>query len=145
MEIAMDQKGKLKPEHRRLWRRIYLNEFEVHNASPEESEGMADRVVALWERRGAFDEMASETATDTAFAAPMAVVMTGDPQSAYGIIQRERLEEHLFVALGKPSDGVSYVLIAKTPIGTKLASVALENNFRVMITHAPALLGKPNN
>lgn len=47
---------KLKPEHRKLWRRVYLNEFEVQNQSPEASEAMADKVVTQWEARGAFDE-----------------------------------------------------------------------------------------
>ncbi len=47
---------KLKPEHRKLWRRVYLNEFEVQNQTPEASEAMADKVVAQWEARGAFDE-----------------------------------------------------------------------------------------
>lgn len=136
----MSQNEKLKPEHRKLWRRVYLDEFEGRGTSPEDAERMADRVIAQWEKRGAFDETESETA----FAAPMAVVMSGDPNHAKDIIIRERLDEHLFVAFGQPSDGVGFVLIAKTPIGVRLASIALENNFRAMITHAPILLGKSN-
>jgi hypothetical protein len=47
---------KLKPEHRKLWRRIYLDSFEGDGTSPEEAERMADKVVEQWEARGAFDD-----------------------------------------------------------------------------------------
>jgi len=56
---------KLKPEHRKLWRRIYLDSFEGDGTSPEEAERMADKVVTQWERRGAFDDDADTSSVLT--------------------------------------------------------------------------------
>jgi hypothetical protein len=47
---------KLRPEQRKLWRRIYLNAFET-GANVRESCAMADESVAEWEARGAFEEV----------------------------------------------------------------------------------------
>lgn len=71
---------KLKPEQRKLWRRIYLAEFECCNASPEEAAAMADKVVAQWERRGAFDEATIDATTiATAHSEPSIIDQTVHP------------------------------------------------------------------
>lgn len=46
---------KLKPEQRKIWRRIYLSAFEG-GATNEQSATMADIAVKQWEDRGAFDD-----------------------------------------------------------------------------------------
>ena len=56
---------KLKPEHRKLWRRVYFYEFEELRHTAEDSANMADKVVAQWEARGAFDEVERVTTPPT--------------------------------------------------------------------------------
>lgn len=56
---------KLKPEHRKLWRRVYFYEFEELRHTAEDSANMADRVVAQWEARGAFDDVPESLPSST--------------------------------------------------------------------------------
>lgn len=50
---------KLRPEQRKLFRRIFLTAFDT-GATVEEATAMADRSVAEWEARGAFEADAQE-------------------------------------------------------------------------------------
>lgn len=52
---------KLRPEQRKLFRRIFLTAFDT-GATVEEATTMADRSVAEWEARGAFEVEAPPTA-----------------------------------------------------------------------------------
>ena len=46
--------AKLRPEQRKLWRRIYLTAFDT-DATVDDAATMADKAVAQWEERGAFE------------------------------------------------------------------------------------------
>ncbi len=52
MENSMTEK--LRPEQRKLWRRNYLTAFD-DGANVNEAASCADRAVAHWEARGAFE------------------------------------------------------------------------------------------
>jgi hypothetical protein len=58
----MTEKQKLRPEQRKVWRRVYLTAFEA-GSTTRESERMADEAVEQWEARGAFDEMSVYNST----------------------------------------------------------------------------------
>lgn len=72
---------KLRPEQRKLWRRIYLEAFESGSTVQEASQ-MADTAVKQWEERGAFDvEPALSTSTTTtwdAFSGTMGRMLSED-------------------------------------------------------------------
>ncbi len=55
---------KLRPEQRKLWRRIYLTAFD-DGANVNEAASCADRAVAHWEARGAFEADSSAPPNST--------------------------------------------------------------------------------
>lgn len=62
MENSMSEK-KLRPEQRKLWRRIYLTAFE-NGANANEAAYEADTAVQFWDERGAFEvEVAPNAST----------------------------------------------------------------------------------
>lgn len=123
---------KLKPEHRKLWRRIYLDSFEGDGTSPEEAERMADKVVAQWDARGAFDDVA----TPLTFVKPYAVMLPDDPHVTRSRLIKHSLQFDIAVALTRPHDGDGVMLVAMTERGERLARKASETNLETMFAFA---------
>lgn len=123
---------KLKPEHRILWRRVYLNGFEAQSLSPEASEAMADKVVAQWEARGAFDDVA----TPPTFVKPYAAILLDDPYVTRSRIIKHSLQFDIAVALTRPHEGDGVMLVALTERGERLARKAVETNLETMFAFA---------
>lgn len=128
----MSEKRKLKPEHRKLWRRVYLDEFEGHGATPEEAEAMADKVVASWDARGAFDDY-----TDTQSSPPM------EPTKPFAVrfphecvLTLHKLGDDIIgkhVAMGGCADREAVELRALTPYGDALLRVALPHDIKKFV------------
>lgn len=114
---------KLKPEHRKLWRRVYLNEFEVQNQTPEASEAMADKVVAQWEARGAFDVGDASSALPNEPATPFAVRFPLESLATLQQLGPDIIGKH--IEFGNCDDRNAIELRALTPYGEALLRVGL--------------------
>lgn len=123
---------KLKPEHRKLWRRVYLNEFEAQNQSPEASEAMADKVVQQWEACGAFDE----TATPPTFVKPYAAILLDDPYVTRSRVIKHLLQFDIAVALTRPHEPNGVMLVALTERGERLVRKVVSTDLETMLTFA---------
>lgn len=126
---------KLRPEQRKLWRRIYLTAFD-DGASVDEATLCVDRTVAQWEERGAFDD--ATDSTQQVFVAPFAVTCPGDALHARNVLHRHLLHDDIAVAFGRVGDGVGFTLIAMSERGKHLCAIALNESFRAMLDSVAA-------
>ena len=109
-----------------------MNEFEAQNQSPEASEAMADKVVAQWEARGAFDDVA----TPTTFVKPYAVILLDDPHVTRSRVIKHLLQFDIAVASTRPHEPNGVMLVALTERGERLARKAFETDLETMLTFA---------
>jgi hypothetical protein len=121
---------KLRPEQRKIWRRIYLTAFDA-GSTPRESERMADEAIEQWEKRGAFDEEANPSPPKHHIAPPLCGVFPGDERDAFLRLKDKRLSDDVAVAIHENED--SFALIAMSPRGDWLVRFALANGFSAML------------
>lgn len=119
--------AKLRPEQRKLWRRIYLTAYES-GANVHESCGDADSSVDEWEKRGAFDDELSPISA--AFVPPFRGMFLGDMERTARRLSTVALCDHIQVAIGPDRDG--YSLIALTEFGVALIRIALSDGIENM-------------
>lgn len=126
METSMSKKQKLKPEHRKLWRRIYLLEYERCGQTQSCAADIADDVVAQWEERGAFDDdtnVAPPTVTTSSSApAPFVLVVPADCDAAARTLV-DLLRGHIKFTPTEHVDELA--LAAKTDIGRAILMLGM--------------------
>lgn len=117
----------LRPEQKKLWRRIYLQAM-GRDGNAENACKEADAVVAHWEARGAFDE---ELSANAGFVQPFGVVFPGDLSHMFRLITTYHLCDDIVVAAHK--EPASYMLVAWSERGKQLVSFAMANGIASML------------
>jgi len=122
--------AKLRPEHRKLWRRAYLAEFEGNGSSPEASRRIADEVVAQWEERGAFDV---EPGASSTFNPPYGMAFPGDIRQALAELRACGVDVEHSIAIAFLERNEGFTLIPWSEDGKRLVDFAAQNSFAEMI------------
>ena len=90
---------KLRPEQRKLFRRIFLTAFDT-GATVEEATAMADKAVAEWEARGAFEaDLPSDPTSWEAFARHVGILLADNrsPSEISSLLRDEYRDDFDFM------------------------------------------------
>lgn len=120
---------KLRPEQRKLWRRINLTSFDT-GSTVEESVANADNMVAQWEERGAFE---AEPVVTSTFNPPYGVAFPGDIVSAESSLRATGIDVQNVIAISPLYQRDGFMLIPFTEEGKRLVDFAGQHTFAEMI------------
>ncbi len=120
---------KLRPEQRKLWRRIYLTAFE-NGANANEAAYEADTAVQFWDERGAFEV---ELVASSAFNPPYGMAFPGDIKQALAELRSCGVDVEHSIAIAFLEQHNGFTLIPWTEDGKRLVDFAARNSFAEMI------------
>jgi len=121
--------AKLRPEQRKLWRRIYLTVIE-NGANAKEAVYEADSAVLQWEERGAFEV---EPVASSTFNPPYGVAFPGDIRQALAELRACGVDAEHSIAIAFLERNEGFTLIPWSEDGKRLVDFAARNSFAEMI------------